>query len=164
VTRGLYCLAANVAARQPTAIVIDDLHWADAPSLRWLTFLGRRLEGLPLVVVLGVRAPGIEGETDLLPELVSDPTVVVIRPTALSAVAVSAMVADHYGREPDPAFATACHVATAGNPLFACGLVDALRGEGVEPVAANAGRAREIGPEPVTRAVALRLSRPPAET
>jgi DNA-binding CsgD family transcriptional regulator len=163
VMHGLYWLAANVAARQPTAIVIDDLHWADAPSLRWLTFLGRRLEGLPLVVVLGLRPPEIAVETDLLTELVSDPTVVVIRPTALSAVAVSAMVAEHYGREPDPAFASACHVATGGNPLFAWALVDALHGEGVEPVAANAGRAREIGPEPVTRAVALRLSRLPEE-
>jgi class 3 adenylate cyclase/DNA-binding CsgD family transcriptional regulator len=163
VMHGLYWLAANVAARQPTAIVIDDLHWADAPSLRWLTFLGRRLEGLPLVVVLGLRPPEIAVETDLLTELISDPTVVVIRPTALSAVAVSAMVAEHYGREPDPAFAAACHVATGGNPLFAWALVDALHGEGVEPVAANAGRPREIGPEPVTRAVGLRLSRLPEE-
>ena len=42
-------------------------------------------------------------------------------------------------------------------------LVAALHGEGVEPVAENARRAHEIGPEPVARAVALRLSRLPEE-
>jgi class 3 adenylate cyclase/DNA-binding CsgD family transcriptional regulator len=163
VLHGLYWLAANLAATRPTAIVIDDLHWTDAPTLRWLAFLGRRLEGLPLLVVLGLRPPEQAVETDLLTELISDPTVLVIRPTALSEPAVGAMVAQEYGTEAHPAFASACHSVTGGNPLFVRALVDALHGEGVEPTAANAARAREIGPEPVTRAVALRLSRLPEE-
>jgi len=113
--------------------------------------------------VLGLRPPEQAVETDLLTELISDPTVLVIRPTALSEPAVGAMVAQEYGTEAHPAFASACHSVTGGNPLFVRALVDALHGEGVEPTAANAARAREIGPEPVTRAVALRLSRLPEE-
>ncbi|HZE29272.1 MAG TPA: AAA family ATPase, partial [Gaiellaceae bacterium] len=163
VMHGLYWLAANLAARGPTAIVIDDLHWTDAPTLRWLSFLGRRLEGLPLLVVLGLRPPEVAVETELLTELISDPTVLVIRPMALSEPAVEAMVEVEYGRKPHQEFAAACHTATGGNPLFVRALVAALHGEGVEPVAQNARRAREIGPEPVTRAVALRLSRLPEE-
>ena len=42
---GLYWLAANLAYEQPTMLAIDDLHWADTPSLRWLCYLARRLEG-----------------------------------------------------------------------------------------------------------------------
>ena len=57
----------------------------------------------------------------------------------------------------------ACHAATGGNPLFVRALVAALHGEGVEPTAENARRVREIGPEPVARAVTLRLSRLPEE-
>ena len=163
VLHGLYWLAANLAARGPTAIVIDDLHWTDAPTLRWLAFLGRRLEGLPLLVVLGLRPPEQSVETELLTELISDPTVLVIRPTALSEPAVAAMVAQEYGTAAHPEFASACHAATGGNPLFVRALVDALHGEGVRPTAENAARAREVGPEPVTRAVALRLSRLPEE-
>src|SRR5439155_24755875 len=36
---GLYWLAANFASRKPTPLVVDDLHWADEPSLGWLHYL-----------------------------------------------------------------------------------------------------------------------------
>ncbi len=163
VLHGLYWLAANIATHRPAAIVVDDLHWSDAPTLRWLSFLGRRLEGLPLLVVLGLRPPEQSVEEELLTELVSDPTALVIRPTALSESGVAALVTEHFNTEPDPAFAAACHAATGGNPLFVRALVDALHGEGVLPRAENAARVHEVGPEPVTRAVALRLSRLPEE-
>jgi class 3 adenylate cyclase/DNA-binding CsgD family transcriptional regulator/tetratricopeptide (TPR) repeat protein len=163
VMHGLYWLAANIAARRPTAIVVDDLHWSDAPTLRWFSFFGRRLEGLPVLVVLGLRPPEQSVESELLTELVADPSALVIRPTALSEASVAALVEQEFNREPDPAFAAACHAATGGNPLFVRALVDALHGEGVAPLAENAARVHAIGPEPVTRAVTLRLSRLPEE-
>jgi class 3 adenylate cyclase/DNA-binding CsgD family transcriptional regulator len=163
VLHGLYWLAANIAARRPTAIVVDDLHWTDAPTLRWLSFLGRRLDGLPLLVVLGMRPPEQSVETQLLTELVSDPTALVIRPTALSEAGVASMVEREFGVPPEPEFSSACYSATGGNPLFVRALVDALHGEGLAPAAESAARVREIGPEPVARAVSLRLSRLPEE-
>ena len=45
ILHGLYWLAANAAFQQPTLLAVDDLHWADTPSLRWLVFSTRRLEG-----------------------------------------------------------------------------------------------------------------------
>ena len=42
---GLYWLTLNLAESQPLVIAIDDLQWADAPSLRWLSYLARRIEG-----------------------------------------------------------------------------------------------------------------------
>ena len=57
IVHGLYWLAANVALQRPTLLAIDDLHWADTPSLRWLLYLTRRLEGVPLLVVAGTRPP-----------------------------------------------------------------------------------------------------------
>jgi class 3 adenylate cyclase/DNA-binding CsgD family transcriptional regulator len=163
VLHGLYWLAANVATRRPTAIVIDDLHWTDAPTLRWLLYLARRLEGLPLLVVLGSRPPEQSHEAELLTELISDPAAIVIRPNALGVESVAALARNEFGTEPEDAFTAACHAATGGNPLFVRALLDALHGEGLAPSAANAGRVWEIGPESVTRAVALRLSRLPDE-
>jgi class 3 adenylate cyclase/DNA-binding CsgD family transcriptional regulator len=163
VLHGLYWLAANTAARRPTALVVDDLHWADAPSLRWLTYVGRRLEGLPLLVIAGLRPPEQAQEAELLTELVSDPSALVIRPTALSQAAVGSMAREVFEVEPEEPFVAYCLEATGGNPLFVRALLDALQSEGCEPIAANAQRVREIGPESVARAVSLRLSRLPAE-
>ncbi len=46
---GLYWLVANLSARGPAVLAVDDLHWADEPSLRWLVYLCHRLEGLPVL-------------------------------------------------------------------------------------------------------------------
>src|SRR5262249_19632057 len=54
-THGLYWLVANLAAGSPLVIVVDDVHWADEPSLRWLSHLAARVDGLPVALLLAVR-------------------------------------------------------------------------------------------------------------
>jgi DNA-binding SARP family transcriptional activator/RecA/RadA recombinase len=44
-------LVDTLAARQPLLVVLEDLHWADTTSLRFLAFLGRRLENVRTCVV-----------------------------------------------------------------------------------------------------------------
>src|SRR5262249_12838667 len=48
VLHGLYWLACNLASSKPVLLVVDDAHWADEPSLRWLAYLATRLEGLSI--------------------------------------------------------------------------------------------------------------------
>ena len=55
VRHGLYWLTANLSAQRPLALVVDDVHWADIPSLKWLGYLARRLEGMPVVVLVAAR-------------------------------------------------------------------------------------------------------------
>ena len=43
---GLFWLVSNLAEREPLMLVVDDAHWADHPSLRFLAYLARRLSGL----------------------------------------------------------------------------------------------------------------------
>ena len=43
--------------RRPVALLVDDLHWCDAESLRFLAYLAPRLDGLPLAVLASTR-PG----------------------------------------------------------------------------------------------------------
>ena len=52
---GLYWLTVNLAGGRPLLLAIDDLHWADRPSLRFLAYLARRLEGLPVLVAASLR-------------------------------------------------------------------------------------------------------------
>src|SRR6266516_2061407 len=62
---GLYWLTANLAAQRPLLLTLDDLHWSDLPSLRFLAYLLPRMEGLAVGVVVGLRPQ--EGEDpDLL--------------------------------------------------------------------------------------------------
>jgi predicted ATPase len=80
---GLYWLAANLAMRRPALLAIDDLHWADVASLRWIAYLARRLEGLPLLVAVAARPPEQGLQAALLTEVLADPAAVVVRPGAL---------------------------------------------------------------------------------
>ncbi len=160
---GLFWLSANLAARRPLLLSVDDLHWADKPSLRWLSYLMRRLEGLPLLVVACLRPAEPEGEDRALAEVVSDPALFVVRPQPLSEAAVAVLVRARLSSEAEAEFCAACFAATGGNPLFVRELIDALASQGVAATVEQAPRVREIGPEGVVRSVRLRLSRLPAE-
>ncbi|MEA2299971.1 MAG: hypothetical protein QOE44_506, partial [Solirubrobacteraceae bacterium] len=51
----LYWVLAAMTADRPMVLVVDDVHWCDPESLRWIGFVLRRLEGLRLAVVLASR-------------------------------------------------------------------------------------------------------------
>src|SRR3954471_10090079 len=80
---GLYWLAANVASAAPALLVVDDLHWADEASLRWLAYLAHRLDGLPILLLLGTRPAEQATLPALVTELVADPGAIAIRPGSL---------------------------------------------------------------------------------
>ncbi len=76
---GLYWLTANLAARRPLLLALDDLHWCDLPSLRWLAYLLPRMEELAVLVVAGLRPEEPGEDAGLLDRIVSDPLAAVIR-------------------------------------------------------------------------------------
>ena len=65
VLHGLYWLTANLAEERPLLLVIDDLHWSDHASASWIVYLARRIEGLPIALLLGAR-PIEPGVSDVL--------------------------------------------------------------------------------------------------
>jgi AAA ATPase domain len=58
ILHGLYWLCANLARHCPLLLCLDDVHWADQASLRFLHYLARRLEELPIAVVAAARSVG----------------------------------------------------------------------------------------------------------
>jgi len=159
ILHGLYWLVANIAARRPTLLTIDDLHWCDPPTLRWLGYLSRRLEGLPLLVTVSLRPAGEGHEAALLTELVSDPAATVVHPGGLGLGSIAALARDALAAEPDHEFCAACRDATDGNPLFVGALLDTLAREAIAPRAEEAKRVTELGPEAMSHAISLRLLR-----
>ena len=49
---GLYWLCANLSSEAPLVIAVDDAQWGDAASLQWLRYLARRIDQLPVLIVL----------------------------------------------------------------------------------------------------------------
>lgn len=158
----LYSLTANLASSKRLLLAIDEAHWSDAPSLRFLLYLARRLESLPVLVVLAARVEEPGSDARLFAQLRAEPDLDVIRPRALSKSAVAFMLERELGAAPDGAFVAACHGATGGNPFLTRELVASLAVEGVRPLAEAAGRLADLAPEGVIRSVMLRLSALPA--
>ena len=77
---GLYWLVANLAAARPLLVMVDDVQWADQASLRWLVYLARRLEGMPLGLLLATRPAEAGSGQVLLDELLALPEVGVLYP------------------------------------------------------------------------------------
>ncbi|MDE3069820.1 MAG: AAA family ATPase, partial [Acidobacteriota bacterium] len=156
---GLYWLAANLAERAPVLVAVDDVHWADAPSLRFLTHLSRRLEGVAAALVLSVRSSrqGIEGE--LAAGLAAAPGVRILEPAALSDRGVRELVGAGLGADADPRFALALREVTGGVPFLVNELVSALAADEIEPTARQAKRVRELGPRTVAQATLVRMGR-----
>jgi DNA-binding CsgD family transcriptional regulator len=152
-THGLYWLAANLAARRPLVIAVDDAHWADAPSLRWLAHLAARIDGLPIALLLAARSgpdePGIFEELRVGPQC----TLLPLRP--LGSDTVAALMRERLGGQADAELCRACHDYTGGNPFLLESLAAALREPGTgDPLA----RLETLAPEPVARAVLRRVS------
>jgi DNA-binding CsgD family transcriptional regulator len=161
---GLYWLAANVASEQPTMLAIDDIHWSDTPSLRWLCYLARRLEGLPLLVVAAMRPPEQGREPGLLTELLEDPAATAVRPGPLRGDSIAALARRRFpDDESDEGFCNAVEAATRGNPLFVIALLDTVAREGIPPHADEAHVLLELGPRVVGRAVSMSLARLPRD-
>jgi DNA-binding CsgD family transcriptional regulator len=165
VLNGLFWLAANLCAGRPLVLVVDDLHWADRASLRFLAFVQPRLQGLRLAVVAGTRPREPGAEQRLLDVLAADPSCQVVRPGALSTAGTATLLGRELGGgvEPEPGFVAACHAATGGNPLLLKVLARAVAAENVTPTAANAARVPRMGGRALRSRVGLWLGQLPPE-
>ncbi|MFC5007980.1 BTAD domain-containing putative transcriptional regulator [Dactylosporangium cerinum] len=159
---GLYWLTANVAATRPLTIVVDDLQWCDTGSLRFLAYLVRRLDGLPVLLVATLRTGEQYDDDALISELQLDPATTPVRPGPLSAGGVADLVRERLGDGAEPRFVAACHRTTSGNPLLLRQLLRALETNGVRPTDAHVGTVTAIGSRAVSSMVLIRLRRMPA--
>ncbi|HEX8205950.1 MAG TPA: AAA family ATPase, partial [Solirubrobacteraceae bacterium] len=159
VLHGLYWLVANLAAEQPVVVGVDDVQWADPPSLRFLRYLARRLEGLPVVILLAVRSGDPGSEPQVVRELLSDPAARLVTPGPLSEPATRELLRAQLGPGVDRVFAAACHAAARGNPFVLRQIADAVQADGVDPSSASAEHVAALGSRAVARTILSRLER-----
>jgi hypothetical protein len=160
---GLYWLCANRAELGPVLVVIDDVQWADDPSLAWVGYLGRRVADLPVVLVLGLRAGDPGGERAELARLVDDGEARRLVLGPLSAAAVGEIVRGQLDESAEESFCAAVSELSRGNPLFVRELLAAAREEGLAARDEGVPALELLAPVAVGPSVLARLGRLGAE-
>ena len=126
ILHALYWLAARLAEHQPLLLVVDDAHWVDEPSLRFLAYVLGRVSDAPVGIVAAARSreSGAAGLVDLL---VGDPGARVHGLHPFGAAAVRELVRQRF-TEADDQLCRRCFELTAGNPLQLRELLAGLAG------------------------------------
>jgi DNA-binding CsgD family transcriptional regulator len=159
VLHGLYWLTANLSAERPLVLTVDDAHWADEPSLRWLVYLARRLEGLRISLLVAFRPQEPRFANAYLLELRRQASML-LHPGLLSKGATKAIVRAALGDRSSDQICEALCVASGGNPLYLAELLRGVdRGEQqsteVNPAGPLASGLEEIGRAVVARVRSL---------
>jgi DNA-binding SARP family transcriptional activator/DNA-binding CsgD family transcriptional regulator len=161
VDHGLFWCIANLAERRALLLALDDAHWFDAPSLRFLHYLARRVADLPVMMLVASR-PDEDGREALLAQrLTVQPGAQLLRPAPLTPDGVGAVLRERMAHTVAPEFAASCHTAVRGNPFLLSELAGALVADGIAPTADAAARVRHVRPPTLSRAILLRLGRMP---
>jgi DNA-binding CsgD family transcriptional regulator/tetratricopeptide (TPR) repeat protein len=170
-------LLANVSRSRPILLVVEDGHWADAPTLLLIRHLVRAAWSARLLLLMTFR----DTETGLAPDLAEAladlrraENVLRMRLSGLTGAEVSDLVSRAAGGvgEPDPdlrELADAIHDLTGGNAFLVCELWRDLAETGAVEV--SAGRVKmtaplsDLGtPDSVREVVSQRLARLPPRT
>jgi len=123
-------LLRSAAQRTPLVLVLDDLQWADAPSLLLLQFLAHELRDVRILLLGTYRevevrqAPAV---ADILGALGRDGHHVPLR--GLGEEEVRRFLEETIGRSPAPVLVRAVHRETEGNPFFVDEIVRLLVAE-----------------------------------
>ncbi|MFH8347550.1 AAA family ATPase [Streptomyces sp. NPDC018045] len=145
----LYRLAAN-ELRRPLVLALDDAHHCDELSLRWLDFLLRRADGLPLLVVLTQQAEATSLARGTpahraLADLTAHRRTTTLRLRPLTEPEVAEAVRRFFPAPAAPAFVARAWATTGGNPRLLDRLLGELQTEGVGSGLVGADRIAETG-------------------
>ncbi|WP_434445473.1 helix-turn-helix transcriptional regulator [Lentzea sp. E54] len=155
--RGVYRVAADLAQRTPLCLVIDDLQWADVPSLRWLNYLVHRVVRLPITILMG-RTSGIRPTDPLLIaelEIYSER----LKLGVLTTRDVARLTEQVLGEIPGEKFTDALLDAANGCPMVTSQILSLMRERSVPPDEAAADHLIRPDPEELGRSVLARLNR-----
>ncbi|WP_409473772.1 ATP-binding protein [Streptomyces sp. HC307] len=105
--------------KAPVVLLLDDLHWADAESLGWLTSFAPRSEVLPLLIVVAYRPDELPPEAAPFRALVEREGNRPYSLAPLSAAGVARLVREEVGEEAEDEFCDECWAVTGGSPFEA---------------------------------------------
>ena len=116
----IFAAVLDALRETPRVLVVEDLHWADEATTDLVRFLARRIDALPLLMIVSCRDT-VGADPALSPvvgDLVATPGVRRMQLTPLSRAAVAELLEGH---QLDPADV---HRRTAGDPFFVSQILD----------------------------------------
>lgn len=148
-------LVEHLCVARPVAIALEDLHWADDPTLLTARLLARRVQALPVMVLATLRpVPTSPGLTSLVETCLEDGALSLpLQP--LVAEAVDDLVGEALGAPPGPRLRSQV-AGAAGNPLFIIELARGLAEEKLVSSVAGHAEVEDIQAPPTLRLTILR--------
>jgi tetratricopeptide (TPR) repeat protein len=118
---------------QPGVVVLDDIHAADEATLDAISYLGRRLRGRALLLVLGWRSEAVPPGhrlRRLAADLARDARAAIVSPARLTEDEVTELVQAVHPDPDVPGLARRVYLESEGLPLFVAEYLAALRAGG----------------------------------
>ena len=152
-------LDAVVGSGRPTAVIVEDVHWADGATLDVLKFLGRRIDRVPATLILTYRDEEVPDNHPLMLMIGDLPASAVhrVHPAPLSRAAVEKLAAGYEGSVEN------LFAMTRGNPFLVSEALLAPGGD-VPANVRDAVRTRASRLSPIGQAVADLISVVPGQT
>jgi predicted ATPase/class 3 adenylate cyclase len=146
----------TLAARGPTVLVFEDLHWADEPMLRFVELLAATAREVPLLVLATARPELVDRDASWAGTITGSLTITL---PPLRGAGIAALCAHLFGQATFTADLLQPLVELAdGNPLYAQEYVRMLMEQGKVPSAGAAWPAGELPtPDSVHAVIANRL-------
>ena len=123
----------GASGAQPMVVMLDDLHWADKPSLLLLEFVAREVSGARVLLIGTYRDMELNRRhplTQTLGELTRERLFERVLLRGLTEGDVSRFIEVATGLTPPAGLVSAVHTQTEGNPLFVTEVVRLLVQEG----------------------------------
>ena len=159
IIHGLFWMTRQL--EDPLATLIDDSHWNDAPSLRFIAYLAERVRQLLIVVVLTAQQGAVGTTPQALARLRRAAEGSVLRIAPLTLAGVTTIVHRHFP-EADAAFCEACARISGGNPFLLREFLRKLREEERSPEVASTEGLAAVLPDKVTAAMGARIHAMPS--
>ncbi|MFD3451102.1 ATP-binding protein [Streptomyces sp. NPDC058691] len=162
---GLDWVLTHIAVRRaPVVLVLDDAHWADPESLRWLSSFAPRAEELPMLVVVAYRPDELPPTAEAFRGLPDRSGSRPLGLEPLSAAAIGQLVRATVGDHADDAFCRECWAVTAGNPFEAVELTAKVVDRRLNPEESSAHLLRDLAAAAKGSGLIARLERLGAST
>lgn len=147
---------------RPLVIVLDDVHWADVPTLRLLLFLAQEIQYGQLLLVATYRDAELgrpHPRATILSDLARVPHSLHLTLRGLPKPQIARLVARITGRAQSPALVESLYAQTDGNPFFVTEVVRLLAEDGQLDGGRGPGYLAAHVPVSVREAIGRRLDR-----